>query len=82
MPSDDTRAAPPPPRRFAGFVAGVGRELRAHAVAYSVLAFFAAAGPLLVSWIFPGVTPWAGVVGGLAFGIYAALCAMPGRFYD
>ena len=81
MPSDDTGAAPPP-RRIAGFVAGVGRELRAHAVAYSVLAFFAAAGPLLVSWIFPGVTPWAGVVGGLAFGIYAALCAMPGRFFE
>jgi hypothetical protein len=81
MPSDDTGAAPPP-RRSAGFVAGVGRELRAHAVAYAVLAIFAAAGPLLVRWIFPGVTPWVGVVGGLAFGIYAALCAVPGRFYE
>jgi hypothetical protein len=66
----------------ASFVARVGHELRTHVVAYAVLAVFVAAGPLAVSWLFPGVTPWAGVVGGLALGIYAALCAVPDRFYE
>jgi hypothetical protein len=76
---EDT-AAEPAPRR--GWLAAIAHELRTHAVAYTVLALFAAAGPLVVSWIFPGVTPWIGVVGGLALGIYAALCAVPDRFYE
>ncbi|HEX2483762.1 MAG TPA: hypothetical protein VHQ66_00580 [Myxococcota bacterium] len=65
-----------------GFVARLGHELRTHVVAYSVLVLFAAAGPLVVSWIFPDVSPWVGLAGGLALGIYAALCAVPDRFYE
>ena len=65
-----------------GFVARLGHELRTHVVAYSVAALFAAAGPLVVTWIFPDVSPWVGLAGGLALGIYAALCAVPDRFYE
>jgi hypothetical protein len=59
-----------------------GHELRTHVFAYAVLLVFAAAGPLIVSWLFPGVSPWVGLAGGLALGIYAALCAVPGHFYE
>jgi hypothetical protein len=81
MASDETHIAPKP-KGPARWLAGIRRELRTHVVAYSVLALFAAAGPLVVRFIFPNVTPWVGVVGGLAFGIYAALCAVPDRFYE
>ena len=82
MPREDVPTTPAEASRPRRFVAGLRRELGTHAVAYSVLAAFVAAGPLVVHWIFPDVTPWAGVFGGLALGIYAALCAVPDRFYE
>lgn len=81
MASEDGRTEAPQ-QAPAGWTARIAHELRTHVVAYSVLAVFVASGPLVVTWLFPGVTPWVGVVGGLAFGIYAALCAVPDRFYE
>jgi hypothetical protein len=82
MASEPTRAERRPRGAPARCLAALRRELRTHALAYSILALFAAAGPFVVAWLFPGVTPWVGVVGGLALGIYAALCAVPDRFYE
>jgi hypothetical protein len=82
MVSEDAESAKRPSGLAGRWLAALRHELRTHAVAYVVLAGFAATGPLVVWWIFPGVTPWVGVVGGLALGIYAALCAVPDRFYE
>ena len=60
--------------------ARVGRELRRHRIAYAVLAAFVLAGPLVTHWIFPEASPWIGVVGGVAFGVWAAACAVPDQF--
>jgi hypothetical protein len=59
----------------------VGRELRDHAFAYGVVAAFLVAGPIAVAMIFPEASPWLGLVGGLVFGFYAALCAVPDKFF-
>lgn len=74
----------PPARQGRGrrWLGAVHRELRSHALAYSVVAIFAALGPAVVLWLFPGTTPWVGVFGGLAVGAYAALCGLPDRFYE
>jgi len=48
--------------------------------AYIVLAFFLVGGPILATMIFPQAPPAAAAVGGLAFGIYAALCSVPQKF--
>lgn len=82
MASDDASSTAPPRGAPARWLAAVRRELRTHAVAYTILVLFAATGPFVVSWMFPDVSPWVGVVGGLALGIYAALCAVPDRFYE
>lgn len=71
---------PPPPGLRRAF-ASVARELREHAFAYGVVAVFLAAGPLAVAMIFPEASPLLGLVGGLVFGVYAALCAVPGKFF-
>jgi len=60
---------------------GIAAALREHATALGVLLAFVVAGPLVVSWTFPEVSPWVGVAGGLALGIWAALSAVPGHFY-
>lgn len=57
-------------------------EVRRHGIAYAVVAAFLVIGPVLVYLIFPGVSPLLGVVGGIPFGIYAALCAVPDRFLE
>ena len=31
--------------------------------------------------IFPEASPWLGLGGGLVFGVYAALCAVPDKFF-
>lgn len=69
-----------PPRP--GLWARVQAELRRHWVAYAVVAAFLVIGPVLVHLIFPGVSPLLGVIGGIPFGIYAALCAVPDRFLE
>lgn len=68
--------APPPPSRLER----LRRELRDHPFGYTVLALFVVAGPLLAPLIFPQAPPAVAVVGGLAFGAYAALCAVPQKF--
>jgi hypothetical protein len=55
-------------------------EVRTHPFGYVVLALFVLAGPLLAPMLFPQAPPAVAVVGGLAFGLYAALCAVPQKF--
>jgi hypothetical protein len=66
----------------AGWLARLHAEVRRHAIAYAVVAVFLLLGPVLVYLIFPDASPLLGVIGGLAFGIYAALCAVPDRFLE
>jgi hypothetical protein len=65
-----------------GWLARLHAEVRRHAIAYAVVAVFLLLGPVLVYLIFPEASPLLGVIGGLAFGIYAALCAVPDRFLE
>ena len=55
-------------------------EVRSRPFAYVVLALFVLAGPAVAVWMFPQAPPAAAAVGGLAFGVYAALCAVPQKF--
>jgi len=55
-------------------------EIRDHLFGYAVLAAFAAAGPLVAHFLFPEAPAGVGFIGGLAFGAYAALCAVPQKF--
>lgn len=63
-------------------LARLREEVRRHAIAYGVVAAFLLIGPLLVYLIFPNASPLLGLIGGLAFGIYAALSAVPDRFLE
>jgi len=56
------------------------RELRSRPFGYIVLGLFVVAGPILAPFIFPQAPPAVAVIGGLAFGAYAALCAVPQKF--
>lgn len=56
------------------------RELKSRPFGYGVLAAFIVVGPVLVMMIFPEAPPAVVVVGGLAFGIYGSLCAVPQKF--
>jgi hypothetical protein len=56
------------------------KEVRTHPFGYSVLAVFLLAGPIAAPFLFPQAPPAAAVVGGLAFGVYAALSAVPQKF--
>lgn len=62
------------PSRIAG-------ELRDHPFGYGVMAAFLVAGPVVARLLFPEAPPAVGIVGGLIFGGYAALCAVPGKFF-
>lgn len=55
-------------------------EVRSHAFGYGVLAAFLVAGPLAASALFPEAPTGVGIIGGLAFGAYAAFCAVPQKF--
>jgi len=55
-------------------------EVRTHPFGYGVLAVALVAGPILLRMIFPEVTVLQSIVGGLAFGVYLALCAVPQKF--
>jgi hypothetical protein len=74
------RPASEPQRR--GWLAALAREVRRHPIGYAILLAFVLLGPVLVHMIFPDVSPLLGLVGGLAFGIYAALSAVPDRFFE
>jgi hypothetical protein len=56
------------------------KEVRTHPFGYSVLAAFLVVGPVLAVLIFPEAPPAVAAAGGLAFGVYAALCAVPQKF--
>ncbi|MGI9591529.1 MAG: hypothetical protein ACR2P8_09180 [Myxococcota bacterium] len=56
------------------------REVRRHPYAYILTVVFAAAGAVLAPLLFPAATPWMGLAGGLALGVYAALCTVPNKF--
>jgi hypothetical protein len=55
-------------------------EVRTHPFGYVVLGLFVLAGPLLAPLLFPQAPPAVAIVGGLAFGLFAALCAVPQKF--
>ena len=67
--SADTAQAKPPLKDR------IVKEVRTHPFGYTVLAIFLVAGPLLAPLIFPQAPPAVAMVGGLAFGLYAALSA-------
>jgi len=58
----------------------IAEELREHPMAYLVMLLFVVAGPVVTTVLFPDAPRGAGLFGGIAFGVYAALCAMPGRY--
>lgn len=55
-------------------------EIKEHPFGYGVLAAFLIGGPVIAVTIFPEAPPAVIIVGGLVFGIYAALCAVPQKF--
>ena len=59
----------------------VAREVRDRPMAYGVLAAFLVAGPFVASLLFPEAPLAVSLLGGLIFGGYAALCALPGKFF-
>lgn len=63
-----------------GFKAALARELRARPFGYMVLLLFVLAGPIGAAFLFPQAPVGVAIFGGLAFGIYAALCAVPQKF--
>ena len=67
--------------RTSRWARAVVSEVRERPMAYSVLALFALAGPIVTKLLFPEAPLVVGIVGGLALGAYAALCALPGKFF-
>ena len=63
-----------------GWLGRIAAELRSRPAAYVIMGLFMIAGPLVTAWVFPDAPRGAGLVGGLAFGAYAALCAVPEKF--
>jgi hypothetical protein len=57
-------------------------ELRRHRVGYLVVGGFAAAGPFATAYLFPEASLGVSVFGGVLFGSYAGLCAVPEKFLD
>jgi len=56
------------------------REVREHPFAYAVLAAFLPVGPVGAWLLFPEAPLGIVVIGGLAFSLYAAMCAVPGKW--
>jgi hypothetical protein len=71
---------PESPAEPRSWLAAAREEIAAHPMAYFVLLLFVIAGPVVTAYLFPQAPRGAGLLGGVAFGVYAALCAMPGRF--
>ena len=63
-----------------GRVAAIAREVRKYPFGYSVMGVFMLAGPVVTHFMFPEAPLGVGIVGGLAFGLYAAICAVPEKF--
>lgn len=64
----------------AGFAVALRREVRSHPFGYGVMAVGIVLGPVILRMIFPEITVLQAIVGGLAFGVYAALSAVPQKF--
>ena len=77
---ENTEAPPAPEPIKAPLKERIIKEVRTHPFGYTVLAIFLVAGPLLAPLIFPQAPPSVAIVGGLAFGLYAALSAVPQKF--
>lgn len=73
-------ASDAPSKERAPFKQRLMAEVKNHPFGYTVLAIFVVAGPIAAPFIFPQAPPAAAIVGGLAFGIYAALSAVPQKF--
>ena len=56
------------------------KEVKGRPFAYSVLAVALVAGPVFAVMIFPQAPPAAAAIGGLLFGVYGAVCAVPQKF--
>ncbi len=78
--SSETQNVTPLPKRRPGLLGVIERELRSRPFGYGVLVVFVIAGPVVTRLLFPEAPLSAGIVGGLAFGLYAALCAVPQKF--
>jgi hypothetical protein len=78
IPGTGRSAEPPaePGRRAARLV----REVRTHPFGYGVMAAFIVIGPLVALYLFPEAPPAVCIVGGIALGAYAAMCAVPQKF--
>lgn len=68
------------PAEKKGLKARIVSEIKGRPFAYGVLAAFVFLGPIITMMIFPEAPPAAAIVGGLAFGVYGALCAVPQKF--
>jgi hypothetical protein len=79
IPSEEAPSSEESPAR--GWLAALSQEIREHAMPYAVLLLFVVAGPIVTHHLFPEAPRGVGLFGGVAFGAYAALCAMPGRFF-
>jgi len=60
----------------------VWTELRSYPIGYGVTLAFVLAGPFAARWAFPEAPLGVVVVGGMLLGVWAALCAVPGKFLD
>jgi hypothetical protein len=77
---DSTDATSPVARKGSRWKDALIAEVRSHPFGYGVLAVALLVGPFLITMIFPEVTPVQAVIGGIAFGVYGALCAVPQKF--
>ena len=78
MPELAATLAPAAPRR--PLKERIVDEVRSRPFGYIVLAIFIVAGPICAPFLFPQAPPAVAIVGGLVFGLYAALCAVPQKF--
>ncbi|MBJ18562.1 MAG: hypothetical protein GY910_18440 [bacterium] len=76
--AESTTAAPDESRR--PVKERLKAEIKSRPFGYAVLAVFLVTGPILAPILFPQAPPGAAIVGGLAFGVYAALSAVPQKF--
>ena len=68
-------------RGGAGLAVRLLNEVRERPQGYAVLALFMVAGPFVAGALFPDASAGVTLIGGLAFGAYATLCAIPEKFY-
>lgn len=75
-----TSAEPTPEGGGRGRLRAFLAELRQRPIAYGVMAAFLVIGPIVARLLFPEAPIAVVIIGGFAFGAYAALCAVPQKF--